>query len=235
MTHLKRANFKTLAVASAAGLASIPTSPVYADDSLTVGGGAGVAPRFIGSDEVTPIPFPFLEYTRNGRTLRTNQFGFEADLTNSGNWDFGPIVRIDQGRNDFQSASNAVIETLDDVSAAVEIGGFIETARPILAPDDGAPLLFTARASLVDAIGGHNGFLVEPSVGLLRPGQKWTYAASLTTTYASGLFQDAFFSVDAANAAASGLDVFDAGAGFRDVGVSSLLSYKLSKRRWLNS
>ncbi|MGF1463829.1 MAG: MipA/OmpV family protein, partial [Maricaulaceae bacterium] len=36
-------------------------------------------------------------------------------------------------------------------------------------------------------------------------------------------------------AAASGLDVFDAGAGFRDVGLSSVLSYQLSKRWSLNS
>jgi len=50
-------------------------------DSLTVGVGAAVAPRYIGANSYGVIPFPTLQYQRNGRTLRTNQFGFEADLT----------------------------------------------------------------------------------------------------------------------------------------------------------
>ncbi|MCP4215639.1 MAG: MipA/OmpV family protein, partial [bacterium] len=45
------------------------------------------------------------------------------------------------------------------------------------------------------------------------------------TTYASQDYMDAYFSIDADNAARSGLDTFDADAGFKDVGVEVALSY----------
>lgn len=215
--------------------ACLGAGPSIAQDSLRLGVGAGLAPRYIGSDSYVPIPFPYIEYVRDGRTLRTNQFGFEADLTKRGDFDFGPIVRIDQGRNDFQDADNAVIESLGDVSAAVEVGGFVATTHPILTPDNAPPLLFTARASVVDAIGGHDGLVAEGSAGVIRPGRKWTYVATVNASYASEAFQDAFFTVDAAGAVDSGLSEFDAGAGFRDVGVSGVVSYQLAEKWSANS
>ncbi|MEM6852577.1 MAG: MipA/OmpV family protein, partial [Pseudomonadota bacterium] len=203
--------------------------------SLTIGVGAGAAPRYIGADSYVPIPFPYVEYKRGGRTLRSNQFGFEADLTKGSNFDFGPVVRIDQGRDDFQDADNAVIEALDDVSAAVEVGGFIATTRPLITREQAPPILFTARASVVNAIGGHDGVVVESSVGLIRPSRKWTYVGTVNASYASGAFQRAFFSVDEAGAAASGLDQFEAEAGFRDVGVTGVVSYQVSQKWSVNS
>lgn len=215
--------------------ACLGVNPSFAQDSLTLGVGGGLAPRYIGSDSYVPIPFPYVEYVRDGRTLRTNQFGFEADLTKGGNIDFGPILRIDQGRNDFQSADNPVIEALGDVSAAVELGGFVGTTRPILTPENGPPLLFTTRASLVDAIGGHDGLVAEASAGVIRPGRKWTYVATVNASYASEAFQEAFFTVDTAGAVASDLDEFNAEAGFRDIGVSGVVSYRLAERWSANS
>ncbi len=229
---------KTGAIAGALGFlaaTSFCASASFAQDSLTLGVGGGLAPRYIGSDSYVPIPFPYVEYVRNGRTLRTNQFGFEADLTKGANFDFGPIVRIDQGRNDFQDANNPVIEALGDVSAAVELGGFVATTRPIATPENGPPLLFTARASVVKAVGGHDGIVAEAGAGIVRPGRKWTYVATANTSYASESFQDAFFTVDAAGAAASGLDAFDADAGFRDIGVSGVVFYQLADKWSVNS
>ena len=48
---------------------------------------------------------------------------------------------------------------------------------------------------------------------------------SLSTSYASGQYMDAFFDVSAADAVASGLAPFSASAGFKDVGITGVIRY----------
>lgn len=201
-------------------------------NSLTIGIGAGVSNRYIGSEDFAPQPFPSIEYRFDGgRAIRTSQFGFEVDVTRSRAMDFGPIVRINTGRNDFQSANDPAIEALGIVSATVELGGFVAMSAPLSFSDQGPPdLLVSARASIVQATGGHDGMLIDASIGLVKPGRKWTFVTSVSATYASGSVQDAFFSINAAGSAASGLNVFDANAGMRDVGLTGVVSYRFAPK-----
>lgn len=223
-----------------AGAASLISSlmvalPASAQEALTLGIGGGLAPRFPGSDSYVPIPFPFVEWTYKGRTLRNNNFGFEFDLTRSDNFDFGPIARIDQGRDDWQSASDPVIEALGQVDASAELGGFIGITRPLITSQSGPPTLFTARVSLVKAIGGHDGLVAEASAGIIKPMDKLSVIATGNVSYASAAFQRSYFTVDAAGSQASGLGQFDASAGFRDVGVTTVLNYRFSPKWSTNS
>jgi len=128
-----------------------------------------------------------------------------------------------------------VIEALGDVSAAVEVGGFVGTTRALVTSRTAPPILFTARASVLKAIGGHDGVVIEPSIGLLRPSRKWTTIGTLNATYASGAFQRTFFGVDAAGAAASGLPQFDAEGGIRDVGATAVVTYRFTEKWGVNS
>lgn len=200
-------------------------------NSLTIGIGAGVSNRFIGSDSFAPQPFPSIEYRFGGRVLRTSQFGFELDVTTSGPIDFGPIVRINTGRDDFQSADDPVIEALGQVSATLELGGFVAITKPLITGARGIPkVLWTTRASVTQATGGHGGLVMDASIGLIKPSRTWTFIASANTSVASESFQESFFNVDAAGSVASGLDRFDAGAGIRDVGVTGVVNYRISPR-----
>ncbi|MEM7568405.1 MAG: MipA/OmpV family protein [Pseudomonadota bacterium] len=199
-------------------------------DSLTVGLGAAIAPRFPGADEYAPLPFPSFEYRFNGRTLRNSGFGFEVDLTKGSTLDFGPIVRINGGRDDLNSASDPVIEALGQVSLTAEVGAFIATTRPMITSRSGPPILFTARASIVQALGGHDGFIVEGSAGFIRPSRTWTFIGLGNISYVSGDYNDAFFSVNAAQSQASGLQEFDADSGLRDIGATGIARYQISPK-----
>ena len=223
----------TPAAAQAQGRPSGP--PQGQPDSFTYGLGVGVAPRFPGADSYAPLPFPLINWVKNGRTLRNNGFGVEYDVTKGTKLDFGPILRINGGRDDLNNANDAVIEALGQVSLTAEVGAFIATTRPISTSRQGPPLLFTARASFVQAISGHDGFLIEGAVGLVRPSRKWTTSVSATATVASGNYQDAFFSVNSAQSLASGLAEFDADAGLRDVGVTSFIRYAINPKWSVNT
>lgn len=48
---------------------------------------------------------------------------------------------------------------------------------------------------------------------------------SLSTSYASSQYMDAFFDVSAADSIASGLAPFSASAGFKDVGITGVIRY----------
>lgn len=200
--------------------------------SLTVGLGAGVSNRFPGSDQYQPIPFPSIEYRfADGRALRTNQLGVEFDISKNRLLDYGPIIRLNQGRNDLQSADDPVVEALGQVSAAVELGGFVSITRPIGPVRRGPPaLLWTARATVTQATAGHDGLVVEASTGFIKPSRTWTFIGTANASYASGAYQRAFFGVDAAGAAASGLAQFDAGSGLRDIGATGIARYTISPR-----
>ncbi|MEM7571221.1 MAG: MipA/OmpV family protein, partial [Pseudomonadota bacterium] len=117
-----------------------------APDSLTLGLGAAIAPRFPGADNYTVLPFPSVEWRFGGRTLRSNGFGFEVDLTKKSTFDFGPILRINGGRDDLQNANDPVIEALGQVNLTAEVGAFIATTRPMMTSRTAPPVLFTARA-----------------------------------------------------------------------------------------
>jgi MipA family protein len=61
-----------------------------------------------------------------------------------------------------------------------------------------------------------------------------TLISSLSTTYMSADYANSYFGVTALGSAASGLPVFDAGAGFRDVGVTFVANYELNENWSLN-
>ncbi len=69
------------AAAVASSLTAVGVRVGHAEDTLSRGAGIGVVPTFIGSEDYSPIPLPYVEYKRGGRTVRTNQAGFEVDLT----------------------------------------------------------------------------------------------------------------------------------------------------------
>jgi len=204
-------------------------------DSFSFGLGAAIAPRFIGSDNYVANPLPLITWVKNGRTLRNNGFGFEYDVTQGSTFDFGPILRIDTGRDDLNSANDPVIEALGKISLTAELGGFVATTRPLITSRKGPPILWTARASIVQAVSGHEGFIIEGAVGIVRPSRKWITSVTATTSFASGSYQDAYFSVTGAQSIASGLATFDADAGLRDIGVGAFVRYNINSKWSFNT
>lgn len=210
----------------ALGMALLP-APASAADGM-VGMGLGVAPPYPGAREVILVPLPALEVTTGAVTWRTNNFGVEAGLPLGGGVSAGPILRVDAGRGSLFAVKDAVIARLVRVKAAPEAGGFVEFGRPL-----GAGVQLRGRASLVQGFGaGHGGLLGEASVTVLVPAApRLMLGISLQASWQDRRYAAAYFGVDRAGAAASGLPEFAGRAGLRDLGVGFFASRTLS-RRW---
>ena len=196
----------------------------------SVGLAVGAVPDYIGSDDFTAAPFPSFTFPVGRVEVRNNGLGVEVNLGARGvvtGW--GPILRYDLGRNDGDKVDDPVVALTAPVKGSLEIGGFVETAFPL--GQSANPTLLTARLSVVQGLDGwHEGLLAEASVGVLRTAGDWTLGATVNVAATDGDYADAYFSVSAADAAASGLATYDAAGGVRDVGVSLFASYAVNDR-----
>ena len=111
---------------------------------------------------------------------------------------------------------------LGDVGTSVELGAFIGYAAE--------PWRCRLRLRR-DVTSGHGGLLAEAEVSRVvyrRPGA--SVAARLATTWASAGYMRSFFGVDERQAAASGLPVFAAGAGMKEVSLTAAGEFTVAPR-----
>ncbi len=199
-------------------------------DELRVGLGVGAAPQFAGSDEYRIIPFPSISYKTEKFEITTRGIGVQANLSQSKYVDFGPIIRLDTGRNDFNDVDDPLIARLAQIDAGLELGGFVGTSYPLAFSEDGRPTLLTAGISAVQSLGGHEGVLASASLGFVKPMGAVTLVGSVSSTYATDKYNQSFFGISAEDALATGLSEFDIDGGVRDVGAGLVISYNFNEK-----
>ncbi len=188
--------------------------------NLSIGVGPEFKPDYFGSDdyEVEPDPQVFVKF-RNFVFLDND--GADLALFGFSGFSFGPSIRV-AGRR--QENENVALNGLGDIGFTFEAGGFVATS-------------FINRINLRGKIrkgvaGGHDGLIIDAqSTILLFRTRRFSASASGTATWIDDSYADTFFSVTAAQSAASGLDQFDADAGIRDIG-ASLNGYINIGKRW---
>ena len=200
-----------------------------AETSLKVGGGIGFAPEYEGSNDYQPVPLISFEYTRPEFVVKSNGLGVEVDFEAAKSFDYGPLVRYNMGRDD---VDDTVVNRLRDVDGTLEVGAFVGGGMPLnrlgLA---GSNANLIGRVEVAqDMLGsGHDGFTAEVSAGVMKPlSSQTTLITSLSSTYASDDYMKSFFSIDANNAARSGLAQFDAESGFKSVTLSAVASHQVT-------
>lgn len=179
------------------------------DVNVAVGLGVGVVPDYEGSDDYGAAPLLFARVTcSTGRYVEFLANRLEANILTSDTWTFGPMVRYRVKRDD--DVDNDQVSRMRDVDASVEAGAFlgVKVGR------------WSANIRVgKDVADGHDGSSVRFSVGYTIPvDQTLSYGLNVFTTYADDDYMDAYFDVDANNAFRSGLAVFDAEGGIKDVG-----------------
>lgn len=208
--------------AQAAGTAA-PVGPAEDGDgvswSVAIGAGIAAAPDYEGSDDYIPEPLLFARVQKDARYLSLEGTTLRANLAPGSRIEAGPLVRYRFSRG---GVRNNRVDAFEHVDAALEAGGFVTLKLD--------PLSVGLEASQ-DVAGAHGGFQV---LG------KANYAADLTselstragvfTTYASHDYMDTYFGVSGADARRSGLDRYDAGAGFKDVGLELGLTYAITEQ-----
>lgn len=184
------------------------------DWNLTLGAGIGAGPDYEGANEYNLVPILVARASLGDQSLELRGTSLRATLLKAGRFSIGPVVNYRFARNDVDEDA---VDDLEDIDAAVEVGGFVNYFnRGVIA----------GLTATHDVSGTHDGFLVSGQLGFRA--QVLPLLASTVTvssTYANGDFMDTYFGIGAGDSVASGLDAFDADAGFKDVGVALNLQH----------
>jgi outer membrane scaffolding protein for murein synthesis (MipA/OmpV family) len=174
-----------------------------------VGLGVGAVPDYEGSEDYVGVPLLFARATcPTGRYVEFLANRLEANILANDMWSFGPMIRYRVKRDD--DVDNDQVALMREVDESIEAGAFLGVKVD----------RWSAKIRLgQDIADGHDGFVLRFSVGYTIPvDQTLRYGLKVFTTYADEDYMDAYFDVDANNSARSGLAVFDADGGFKDVG-----------------
>jgi outer membrane protein len=202
----------------------INEAPGYEDDkdderkwTLKIGLSGGFSPDYEGSNDYGFGFGPSITAAwRDTIFYKGKSLG--ANLIRRENLKAGLIVtRAAKRKED----DNDKLEGLGDIDGGLEVGGFVSYKNK--------PLRFKAEARQeVDS--GHEGALVELSVGTDLPFTKPLVFVELGTTWVSDDYMESFFGIDSEQSANSGLDRYNADAGIKDVNVSISAGYPITNR-----
>jgi MipA family protein len=131
----------------------------------------------------------------------------------------GPAGKLKAART---AGNFTELNGLGDVKSALELGGFLQYF-----PTD----WFRLRSEIRRGFGGHTGVVADFSADVLVPvWQRLTWSGGPRFTLESTQATTPYFSVDAAQSAASGLSVFDAKGGSHSVGAGTQVRYQFDPK-----
>jgi outer membrane scaffolding protein for murein synthesis (MipA/OmpV family) len=173
--------------------------------NITLGAGAGYAPRFEGAERyhVTPIPFGSVSYAKIGAL---GPEGLGANVLQSGGFRAGLLIGYSGGRAE---SDDPHLHGLGNISGSIQLGGFAAYQWQA----------FEIRAQVRQAAShADNGLMGSLGVTYqLRPAPGWMVKLGPQLALADGEHMKKFFSVGTDQSRASGLPTFSAGGGLEDV------------------
>jgi len=202
------------------GFTGILTFLTPDDTDLSIGVGPIIRPDYFGSDNYEVDVDPQV-YVRIRNLEFIDDDGADIALLGFSNFRFGPSIRL-RGRRD--EDENSALQGLGDVGLTFEAGGFAAATFV-----DRYSVKFKVRKGVAT---GHRGLIVDAygTALLFRYGPLST-SITAQASWIGNDFADAYFSVTPEQSAASGLPVFDADSGFRNIG-GSLNGYINLGERW---
>lgn len=217
-----------LAHGSARALAADETDTTSGADaaskwSVLVGAGGAYAPDYEGSDdyEIQPLPFVSIVYDDfifiQGPSLGLNLINFEGPFGED-RIKAGPIARYGFGRDE---DDNNALDGLGDIDDSIEVGGFVNYEVGIWS---------AGLAVVQDVGGGHEGLLAEATTGIAVPlTDQLRSSLEASASWADSSYMDTYFGISSSQSAKSGLQRFDADAGFKDVAITLGLDYMFTE------
>jgi outer membrane scaffolding protein for murein synthesis (MipA/OmpV family) len=195
-----------------------------ASDFVTIGLAGAISPSYEGSDNYNISPIPLILGRVGGVTLQPRGPGFAADVIADRRGEkisliAGPVATFNFDR--VNRIGDSVVETLGELDLALEVGAVAGiTVHRVLHKYDSLTLQSDIRW---DILGAHEGMVVAPSLTYFSPLNK---AAAVSVSLAGELvddrYADYYFSIDAAGAAASGLPIFTAQGGLKNLSATML-------------
>jgi MipA family protein len=198
----------------------LPIGPsVSGNWTVMIGAGGEYKPDFEGSKHSVLSPVPIFSIRRAGTA---EQFHGPRDSASIALIDFGdlragPAAKFVSSR---KANNYSELNGLGDVKATVELGGFVEYF-----PVD----WFRTRIETRQGLGGHKGVVADFSADFIVPVlQRFTISAGPRFTWESTKATSPYFGIDAVQAMATGLPVFNAKGGAHSVGVGGQVSYRIN-------
>ena len=190
---------------------------------LSIGVGPQYQPDYFGSDDYKWTADPEV-YIKFRNFVFFDNDGADLALFGFSGFSFGPSVRLVGDRDE---TDNDALAGLGDIDYTFEVGGFAATTFVDR---------FLVRAKIrKGVVGGHDGLIVDAAgtALLFRYGRVST-SVSAQASWIGERYADTYFSVTPAQSVSSGLPVYDAGRGVRDIGGSFNAYINVGKRWSLN-
>ena len=186
--------------------------------------GPQLVPGHPGSDELSLRPFVDVARARGD-----NEFEFEAPDESAGftvlrtsGLAIGPAIGF-EGKRD----ADAVGAPIHKVGFSVEAGAFVQGWI-----GDALRIRVEGRKGL----SGHRGWTGAVSADYVaRRGDDWLFSIGPRVTWSDDTYQDAWFSIDPADAVPSGLPAFDADGGIHAYGATASAITQFSARWGLSA
>lgn len=190
---------------------------------LSVGVGPVYRPDYFGSNDYELRADPEV-YVKFRNFVFLDNDGADFALFGFSGFSFGPSIRLVGDRDE---DDNPALVGLGDIDHTFEVGGFAATKFVDR---------FLVRAKVrKGVVGGHDGLIIDATgTALLFRVGRFSTSVSAQTSWIDDNYADTYFSVTPAQALASGLPEYDAGAGFRDIGGSFNAYVNIGKRWSLN-
>lgn len=184
---------------------------------LKVGGALLHAPRFEGASNRSVMFQPLVSIGKHGPAPRftSRNDGISVALIDNGGFRAGVAGKFIWGRD---SGTHSAINGLSPVRFGGELGGFMD-----LYPTDFARL----RAEVRRGIRSHDGIVVDLSAdAFFDITDTIRLSAGPRATWASAGYFDAYYGVDATEAAFTGLAPYSPGSGFKSIGLGGAVTWK---------
>lgn len=202
-------------------LAGLPTAALAVDApkywTVVLGVEGRYTSRWQGSDDkYVFVPTPLLDVRRAGtpENFHGPRDGFGITLFEMGELRVGPVGKIRLPRRE---GDDPRLVGLGDVGWAYELGIFADYMW--------APWLRT-RVEVRQGFGAHEGLAADLTADLIAPvTRQLTLSAGPRITLANTPATSPYFSVNAAQSAASGLPIYNAKGGVRSVGAGTQARY----------
>jgi len=198
-----------------------PTAAPTPQWTIELGAEVRSLPHWQGSDDYSFYPFPLFDARDAGTAPRFHapRDGFGYAVYDTDTIKAGPVVQVELGR---YVKHNPDLAGLGNVGLAAEVGGFV---------DYWPTHWLRARIEVRQGFGGHSGVVSDQTLDVVVPvTPQWTLSGGPRLTEASREANNPYFGVTAAQAAASGLPVYDPGGGFRSYGFGTQARYQWNPR-----
>lgn len=190
------------------------------------GFGIGAVPDYLGSDDYTIgiAPIAKIQFGETERYIRLLATELSLNVINSRQWSFGPVLNYRPERDDVDDAAVDRMESIDSALEAGLFGGW--TWISALDPRQ----RFNASIQFLNDISDtHDGYTITAAARYWHPvSRAWTLSLGISSTYASEDYTSTYFGVNAADSARSGLRLFSADSGMRDLRIAPTVIFSLS-------